>query len=409
VFIIHSAHLVGKEAPADMRLLPMFHALDQFKAAQERDARNAAGDYSMRALSGALPDPNRAAAELTAAMEAWDAERAERAAAALARNPGGFAHMWRFGARDYRNIGHKAIYTANACRTLDAIGREHAEPVMRSIALSHVDFGKDQQVNGYAFEDQCYAGNVRRIGELAPKLPGNWATGKSNPAATRALLETLRTLSPDEACASIGSALREGKATASSVWDAIHLAASELMMRTRSSAIVGIHAVTSANGMHYAWVANNDPAERLLFLLQGAGWIAQFRTWAQSREPNLRTHPITEIEASREKESAEDTLEGAFANIGASADQAVPRVLRLAADPATRKAFVTRALSETIVKANEVHHYKYLAALVEDTTLVSPEWQPHLLAAMTYYGKGTNDKETPVMMRAREAVKGLRG
>jgi hypothetical protein len=356
-----------------------------------------------------LPEPERAAAELTAAMEAWDAERAERAAAALARKQGGFAHLWRFGARDYRNIGHKAIYTANASRTLDAIGREHAEPVLRSIALAHVDFGAEQRVNGYAFQDQCYAGNVRRVAEIAPKLPGNWAKGKSDPAMTRAMLATLRTATPDEACASFGSLLRDGKANSAAAWDAVHLAASELIMRTRSSAIVGIHAVTSANAMHYAWLANSDPSDRLLFLLQGAGWMAQFRTWAQSREPNLRAFPITELEPARAKESAEEALEGAFAHVGAKADEAVPHVLRLAGDPAGKKAFVTRALSETIVKADEVHHYKYLAALVEDAALVSAEWQPHLLAAMTYYGKGTNDKETPVMLRAREAVKGLRG
>ena len=34
-----------------------------------------------------------------------------------------------------------------------------------------------------------------------------------------------------------------------------------------------------------------------------------------------------------------------------------------------------------LTKADEVHYYKYLAAVIEDVPLVSPEWQPHLLAA----------------------------
>ncbi len=38
--------------------------------------------------------------------------------------------MWEYGARDFRNIGHKAIYAANAWRTLQAIGWRHAEPVL---------------------------------------------------------------------------------------------------------------------------------------------------------------------------------------------------------------------------------------------------------------------------------------
>src|SRR5882762_5509895 len=78
VFVIYSAHLISLEAPADSRLLPLFYALDDFKAAQERDAKAATGDYTMRTMRGPLPSPDRAAAELTAAMESWDIERAER-------------------------------------------------------------------------------------------------------------------------------------------------------------------------------------------------------------------------------------------------------------------------------------------------------------------------------------------
>src|SRR6266851_175056 len=70
VFVIHSAHLLSLEAPADARLLPLFYALDDFKISQERDARAASGDYTMRELRGSLPAPERAAAELAAAMEA---------------------------------------------------------------------------------------------------------------------------------------------------------------------------------------------------------------------------------------------------------------------------------------------------------------------------------------------------
>src|SRR6266481_1058552 len=125
VFVIYAAHLISLEAPADSRLLPLFYALDDFKAAQKRDAKAKGGDYTMPAISGAIPSPGRAAAELSEAMEAWDFGRAERAVVALARSRSAneiFAMLWRYGARDYRNIGHKAIYMANACRTLQAIG-----------------------------------------------------------------------------------------------------------------------------------------------------------------------------------------------------------------------------------------------------------------------------------------------
>src|SRR5262245_53926884 len=113
VFVIHSAHLIGMEAPADSRLLPLFYALDNFKTAQARDAGPQGDDYVMRPIRGPLPAPEKAAADLAAALETWDGERAERAAATMARHglvSAAFEMLWRYGARDYRNIGHKAIY-----------------------------------------------------------------------------------------------------------------------------------------------------------------------------------------------------------------------------------------------------------------------------------------------------------
>src|SRR6185369_5021819 len=167
----HSAHLLGMEAPADSRLLPIFYALDNFKTAQARDAGQ--NDYVMSPIRGTLLAPEKAAAELAAALEVWDGERSERAAATLARHglaSDAFAMLWRYGARDYRNIGHKAIYVANAQRTLLTIGWQHAEPVLRSLVSSLLDFGREQQMNGYALDDQCYAGNLQRVTDSFSRL-----------------------------------------------------------------------------------------------------------------------------------------------------------------------------------------------------------------------------------------------
>jgi hypothetical protein len=354
VFIIHSSHLLGLEAPSDSRLLPLFYALDDFKASQDRDARAPVGDYTMRPLRGSLPAPDRAAGEFTAAMEAWDFERAERAAASLARLDSpteAFRAFWRYGARDYRNIGHKAIYVANACRTLQTIGWPHAEPVLRSIAVAQLDFGKTQTVNGYALEDQVYWSNLKRLKD---------GPGKSAPN-TRALVEAIRKATPDEACAAVG------KASAETVWDAVHLAAAELRMRAeRGAALASIHGVTSANALHYAYQMAPDPELRRLLMLQGVGWMAQFRTFAGAKPENLKELDIT-------------TLEPAAPDLPA-------------------------AIRHTVAKADEVHYYKYLAALIEDVPQVSAEWQPHMRAAVTFYTKGEKDPEPAWLKRARAAL-----
>lgn len=274
VFVIHSAHLISMEAPPDSRLLPLFYALDNFKTAQARDAGQQGGDYVMRPIRGALPSAEKAASELVAALETWDGERAERAATAMARHglaSDAFAVLWRYGARDYRNIGHKAIYVANAQRTLQTIGWQHAEPVLRSLVQSLADFGPEQRVNGYAFDDQCYGVNLKLVKDSFAKLPSLWTSDDA--AETLAVLETIRKAKPQEACAGISSRLVQGKTNAGAVWDAVHLAAAELRMRTVNNAIVGLHAVSSANALHHLfWLRRMQRRDSSCCCKPSAGW-----------------------------------------------------------------------------------------------------------------------------------------
>src|SRR5262245_15758690 len=50
VYVINSAHMLAREAPAEERLLPLLWALDAFKIAQERQPRQ------MRVLVGPTPE-----------------------------------------------------------------------------------------------------------------------------------------------------------------------------------------------------------------------------------------------------------------------------------------------------------------------------------------------------------------
>src|SRR5438034_7611178 len=80
-------------------------------------------------------------------MDNWDEAAADAAVTGLARTAGAhevFEILCRYGARDFREIGHKAIYVANGWRTLQAIGWQHAEPVLRSLAYALLDRGGDE-------------------------------------------------------------------------------------------------------------------------------------------------------------------------------------------------------------------------------------------------------------------------
>ncbi len=373
VFVMQAAHQLSLEAPPGQRLLPLFYALDLFKLSQERDAKQEKGDWSMRAMGRTLLAPSRAAAELTAAMDAWDPDRAERAVASLARSesaPSIFDLLWKYAARDFRNIGHKAIFAANAYRTLQTIGWQHAEPVLRSLVLGILDFEPSREMDGFDMAKQTWTANQRRVKDTFAKLPESWAGAPSDPAAVRTALRAMRTASPDDACAETASLVTKGRAGADSAWDAVHLAAAELALRSGpGNTIRGIHAVSAANGLHQAFLAANDPRDRLLLVLQAAGWMTQFRVSMEARPKDLRSHAI---------------------------DEGGPRPVSF--DAAMRMAFA---------KGDEVHYYKFLAALIEDSQLVSPEWRPRVASALPVYSKTEADKDYPPMERAREALRGL--
>jgi len=412
VFIIHAAHLLAMEAPPDSRLLPLFYALDNFKTSQDRDSKQTNGDYVMRPIAGSLPGADRAADELKAAMEAWDQERAERAAAGMARHgsaAAAFQLLRRYGARDYRNIGHKAIYVANASRTLETIGWQHAEPVLRSLVLALLDFGKDRKVDGYAFEDQCYLANAARVKAGFGKLSASpWTASDSDPSAVRALWEAIRSTSPEEACAEAGKRLVGGTAGANSVWDAVHLSAAELAMRGAPAATIqGIHTVSAVNGLHHAYVACGDPSLQFLLVLQGVGWVGQFRKLVESRADRQRAFSIMDMEPLGEGGPQDRRIEETFAAVPSKVDEAASRVMKLATDPGSRQAFLSAAVRTTLAKGDEVHFYKFLAAILEDTALVGVQWQPRFLAASVHYMKGPSNAEPIAIKRAREAMRAL--
>ena len=306
--------------------------------------------------------------------------------------------MWHYGARDYRNIGHKAIYSANAWRTLNTIGWQHAEPVLRSLVLSLADFGPKQELNGFAFENQCYRANIERLKSLQPK-PG-WEAVTGDTAATESLVTAIRQSSPDEVCGQVATQLNNGKLTAGSIWDAVHLAAGELRMRARGGAALGsVHAVTSANGLHNSWLAATGERTRLLLALQAVGWMTQFRTAAGARPENLRDLQIASLERQ------DGTLEQAWSDIGANNDAAAARLASIAASDGGVEKLFAGALRLVVTKAEEVHFYKYLAALMEDVPLASRAWQPKLAATAAYYLKGPGDRYSAVATRAMAALK----
>src|SRR5213075_1826983 len=93
------------------------------------------------------------------------------------------------GARDFRELGHKAIYVANSWRTLQSIGWQHAEPVLRSLAYALLDRTGDANP---AKNDLPADRPGRRNLELRKQIKPDWLAGKATAEATAEMLQALR-------------------------------------------------------------------------------------------------------------------------------------------------------------------------------------------------------------------------
>ena len=206
VLVINSAHLLAQSASADDRLLPLFWALDNFKNSQEADVRE--GDWKLPKVDEArVPRPSNALKAFQVAMDNWDTEAADVAVAGLCRYHGAAEVMeafWRIGTRDFRDIGHKAIFTAQCWRTLQTIGWQHAEPVLRSLAFGVLNLQKDTDKAPRG----PYASNLVRTRDVR----ADWESGREDVGATKSLLATLQHASSEDASAAVFEALDSGVA-----------------------------------------------------------------------------------------------------------------------------------------------------------------------------------------------------
>lgn len=398
VLVVNSAHLASQNSPAADRWLPIFWALDQFKSSQARDVRE--GDWTLGAVDeSAVPSASRARAAFTAAVEQWDEAATDTATAGLvrtARPQEVFDLLCRYGARDFRDLGHKAIYVANSWRTLQSIGWQHAEPVLRSLtyALLYHEGGNPAQRDAEADR----AG--RHHAELLEKISGAWLDGKPDADATKTLLRALREDSWEGASGIAVELLNRGVAPPS-LWDAIFEGAGELLMRRPG--IATLHAVTTTNALHYAFQhATHDETRRFL-LLQAAAFVPLFRATAGvSAQQGIR---IDEFEpAAAPGSPATGGVEEIFADVSRDKLLAARKTLAWLGTTGDAKAFIDAAQRMIYLKGTNSHDYKFSSAALEDYGHLSPQVRDRFLAASVFWLKGSGAPDSALVARTRAAL-----
>ncbi|MBN8249640.1 MAG: hypothetical protein J0L84_19650 [Verrucomicrobia bacterium] len=397
VLVVNSAHLASLASADADRWLPIFWSLDQFKSSQAADVQQ--GDWALSAVEASrVPPGHRARQSLVAALDAWDEAAADAAIVGLLRVAGAheiFELLCRYGVRDFRELGHKQIYIANSFRLLEVIGWQHAEPILRSLVYALLDrVGDSNPSRSDLPADRPFRRNVTAAREIRP----DWTEGRSEDAATREVLESCREGSALDTSRLTVALLNRG-VTPTSVWDGLHAATGELLMR--SPGIASLHATTFTNAVRYAWERVQDDELRRLLLLQNAAFLPLFR--GQPRPQGVR---LDSLEPESKSGAAPEDLATIFAQIGPDTLAASRNTLAwLQANPDPQP-FADAARRLIFLKGRDSHDYKFSSAVFEDFRRLSPGWRDRVLAASVFNLRGTAASDNELVARSRAALVG---
>jgi hypothetical protein len=388
VLAINAAHQSSLAGPDTDRWLPLFWSLDNFKNSQA-DEKKKTGWTLPPVDESKVPPADQARQAFLDALQNWDVDGIDGPTVALARHFSqneAFELYFRHGMRDFRDIGHKAIFVAGAYRLLNVIGWQHAEPILRSLSLALQYYTGENPAKADLAEDRPWKFNRTVVRDI----PAGWTAGKPVPAATSDLLVVARTADPEAMAKKTVDVLKSG-VSPRSIWDALFPAGGEILMRR--AGILSIHAMTTFNALRFVYETSADDETRRLALLQAASFAPLFRG---KLEKDVQLDQV-------EPQSA--TLEEVFVEVSKDKMAASRKVLGYLKDGGDPKALIDEARRLIFTKGMDAHDYKFSAAILEDAALLSPVWRDRFLAASVHHLKGTQSPDNGLVARIRESLK----
>jgi len=169
----------------------------------------------------------------------------------------------------------------------------------------------------------------------------------------------------------------------------------------RRPGILSLHALTSANALHFAFVTSANDETRRLLLLQNAAFLTLFRGDAEK----LKTLRLDELAGADEKaEPKTPSLDDIFADVSHDKMSAARKTLSWSKNNPDSKAFINTARRLVFLKGNNSHDYKFSSAVLEDYQNVSPAWRDRYLAASVFNLRGSGDNDNSLVKRTRAAL-----
>ncbi|MEX0677173.1 MAG: hypothetical protein WD063_08870, partial [Pirellulales bacterium] len=288
------------------------------------------------------------------------------------------------------------IFVANSLRTLNCIGYQHTEPVLRSLAYALLQHDGANPAKSDQTADRPWRKNVERAG----KIRAGWLDGKLDPAATSDMLAALRQGSEDETAEKVVELVNK-EMSPQAIWDAQFLAAGELLVR--QPGIVALHAGTTTNALRYAWDATASDDTRRMLLLQNAAFLAMFRQ-AMGGRGKVGAQKLDELQPVSPSEAGGKAVEEIFADIGRDKMAAAGKTLAyLDAHPDPQE-FVDAARLLIFLKGTNAHDYKFASAVLEDYRHVSPIYRGRYLASSVFNLRGSAGPDNKLVQRTRSAL-----
>jgi hypothetical protein len=402
VMVLRSVHSTTQHLASAERWLPIIWAADYFKDAQAQERSRSGWHMSPRAAAPRA-SPEAARHALTAALDRWDHEAADAAIvdwAQSAHPDDVFPLLFSYGARDLRDIGHKAITVSNAHSLMTVCGRSLApEPVLRSTvaALLNSEGEPDPATHDLA-PDRPFRRNRERLHQI----PSAWKQGHDDPGARRELRAALYRVSTEEAGGAVIDMLQRG-ISPEAIWQVLFDTAAEMLLH--QPGIVAVHAQTTANALRYAYRVCESEETQQLTLLQCAAFIALFRELTHTRDTDLI---LPTLEPQSLEHPAADPLEEVFADLsGENRLQAARKSLGYLAHGGDAERLIATARHHLVYGAEEPHDYKLAEAVFDSgAQFRDSAWRSRFLSAGMAYFKAPTRRPIPIVSETLRLLQG---
>ena len=401
VMMLRSIRSTQQHLPPAETWLPIIWAVDYFKETQAEEQSSSGWHMSTRAAATGNQS-GAARRSLLIAMDKWDHEAADAAIVDYARSapPADiFPLLFSYGARDLREIGHKAITVSNAHSLMTLFGGDATpEPILRSTvaALLNSDGGPDPSSHDLA-PDRPWRRNRERLHQIPP----SWKHGRDDAGARGELRAALYSVSVEESGSVVIQMLRQG-ISPEVIWQVLFDTAAELLMH--QPGIVPLHAQTTANALHYAYRVCDEEQTRQLLLLQCAAFTAMFRGMTHASEKDVNLEKLEPQPLERNTVAPLDEIfSSLFRGRRLEATRKSLGYLRAGGDA---NSLIATARRHLVYGAEEAHDYKFAEAVFETCAqFPDPTWQSRFLSAGMAYFKAPAQHPVPIVEETLKLLK----